>query len=205
MDVASILGNLIGRTYPVFFISICLENPTLRTFFKVALSCSHRQENLTCWYVCRVSASRMYVASNLGRTAVVRTRSSLSRFCLGAPTIRTYYTIGLLSAPRQEKCHLLNICRFSACSMHVASNLGSMYHVSLSIFVWSLRLPNRRSGLKSKQLIRPNAINPQRLLFVLTISWSKCRESVLSVWAPDVLSVLLDYVIYMRIFSKPMF
>ena len=128
MDVASILGNLIGRTYPVFFISICLENPTLRTFFKVALSCSHRQENLTCWYVCRVSASRMYVASNLGRTAVVRTRSSLSRFCLGAPTIRNY-TIGLLSAPRQEKCHLLNICRFSACSMHVASNLGSMYHV----------------------------------------------------------------------------
>ena len=32
-------------------------------------------------------------------------------------------------------------------------------HVNYVFPFWSLRLPNRRSGLKSKQLIRPNAIN----------------------------------------------
>ena len=40
VDVASNLGS----TYNVFFISICLEKPTLRTFDLVALLSSHRQE-----------------------------------------------------------------------------------------------------------------------------------------------------------------
>ena len=110
----------------------------LEPFFTIAIYVHNGRKNVISSYICRVSASSMYVASNLGSTYHV----FFIHICLGKPTLRTSYTAAFFMFTQAGKMTFVDA------------------YVVFLLVVCILRLPNQRSGLKSKQLIRLNAINP---------------------------------------------
>ena len=82
-----------------------LGEPTLRTFYAIALLCSQKRQDKMSFVGTDVVF--LPVECMLLQTLVVGTMSPLFNICLGKPTLRTLCPMACLCSHRQEKCRLL--------------------------------------------------------------------------------------------------